>query len=241
MINIKNIWKQFNGEQVHCGVSVDIPDRETVVVLGKSGGGKSVLLKMIVGLVKPDKGNIIVDGNEVTNMRYRELRSHRMKFGFLFQGAALLDSLTVGENVALPLQYHRRKKVQDIPARVKRALETVGLEGVEQMMPASLSGGMRKRVGLARAIVYQPPYVLYDEPTTGLDLETADGINTLINDLRTKLGVTSIVVTHDIRSAFVVGDRFAILNEGRIIMTGTADEIRNSPNEEVRKYIDSNL
>ncbi len=241
MIKISNIWKQFNGEPVHCGVSVDIPDRETVVVLGKSGGGKSVLLKMIVGLVKPDKGTILVDGKDVTAMNYRQLREVRMKFGFLFQGAALLDSLTVGENVALPLEYHRRKKITDIPARVHQALATVGLDGVEQMMPASLSGGMRKRVGLARAIVYQPPYVLYDEPTTGLDLETADGINTLINELRNKLGVTSIVVTHDIRSAFLVGDRFAILHEGKIIMTGTADEIRNSTNEEVRKYIDSSL
>ncbi len=241
MINIKNIWKQFNGEPVHCGVSLDIPDRETVVILGKSGGGKSVLLKMIVGLIRPDRGSILVDGDEVTRMDYPELRMLRLKFGFLFQGAALLDSLTVGENVALPLRYHRRKKIADIPQRVRNALETVGLDGVEEMMPASLSGGMRKRVGLARAIVYQPPYVLYDEPTTGLDLETADGINVLINDLRNKLGVTSIVVTHDIRSAFLVGDRFAILNEGRIIMTGTADEIRNSQNEEVRKYIDSNL
>jgi phospholipid/cholesterol/gamma-HCH transport system ATP-binding protein len=241
MINIQNIWKQFNGEQVHCGITMQIPDRETVVILGKSGGGKSVLLKMIVGLIKPDRGSIVVDGDEVTAMGYSALRSLRLKFGFLFQGAALLDSLTVGENVALPLRYHRRKKVADIPARVRQALSIVGLEGVEDMMPASLSGGMRKRVGLARAIVYQPPYVLYDEPTTGLDLETADGINLLINDLRNKLGVTSIVVTHDIRSAFVVGDRFAILNEGKIIMTGTADEIRSSPNEEVRKYIDSNL
>ena len=241
MINIKNIWKQFNGDQVHCGVSVDIPDRETVVILGKSGGGKSVLLKMIVGLIRPDRGSILVDGSEVTAMGYPELRMLRLKFGFLFQGAALLDSLTVGENVALPLEYHRRKKTANITERVRNALETVGLDGVENMMPASLSGGMRKRVGLARAIVYQPPYVLYDEPTTGLDLETADGINLLINDLRNKLGVTSIVVTHDIRSAFVVGDRFAILNEGRIIMTGTADEIRSSQNEEVRKYIDSSL
>jgi phospholipid/cholesterol/gamma-HCH transport system ATP-binding protein len=220
---------------------MDIPDRETVVILGKSGGGKSVLLKMIVGLIKPDRGNILVDGAEVTTMSYRELRMLRLKFGFLFQGAALLDSLTVGENVALPLRYHRRKKVKDIRERVQQALSTVGLDGVEEMMPASLSGGMRKRVGLARAIVYQPPYVLYDEPTTGLDLETADGINLLINDLRNKLGVTSIVVTHDIRSAFLVGDRFAILNKGKIIMTGTADEIRNSQNDEVRKYIDSNL
>lgn len=241
MINIQNIWKQFNGEQVHCGISVDIPDRETVVVLGKSGGGKSVLLKMIVGLVKPDRGSISVDGQEVTTMKYKELRALRMKFGFLFQGAALLDSLTVGENVALPLRYRKRRKNVDIPSRVREALQTVGLDGVENLMPASLSGGMRKRVGLARAIVYQPPYVLYDEPTTGLDMETADGINLLINDLRNKLGVTSIVVTHDIRSAFVVGDRFAILNEGKIIMTGTADEIRSSQNEEVRKYIDSNL
>ena len=241
MINIENIWKQFNGDQVHCGISVDIPDRETVVILGKSGGGKSVLLKMIVGLIRPDRGTIVVDDDEVTSMSYRELRMLRLKFGFLFQGAALLDSLTVGENVALPLRYHRRRKVTDIRGRVHQALETVGLDGVEEMMPSSLSGGMRKRVGLARAIVYQPPYVLYDEPTTGLDLETADGINLLINDLRNKLGVTSIVVTHDIRSAFVVGDRFAILNEGKIIMTGTAEEIRNSQNEEVRKYIDSNL
>jgi len=246
MITIRDIRKSFDERPVLRGVNIDVRDRETLVVLGRSGGGKSVMLKMILGLVKPDSGSISVDGSDVLLMTYPRLRELRFKFGFLFQGAALFDSLSVGENVALALRRGRAKdelelNEAEIADRVSYALEVVGLENTELAMPANLSGGMKKRVGLARAIVPSPRYMLYDEPTTGLDMETADEINVLINDLRTKLGVTSIVVTHDIHSAFVVGDRFAILDGGRTLMTGTRTEIENSDNEDVRKYISSSL
>ena len=246
MITIRDIRKSFDERPVLRGVNIDVRDRETLVVLGRSGGGKSVMLKMILGLVKPDSGSISVDGSDVLLMTYPRLRELRFKFGFLFQGAALFDSLSVGENVALALRRGRAKdelelNEAEIADRVSYALEVVGLENTERAMPANLSGGMKKRVGLARAIVPSPRYMLYDEPTTGLDMETADEINVLINDLRTKLGVTSIVVTHDIHSAFVVGDRFAILDGGRTLMTGTRTEIENSDNEDVRKYISSSL
>ncbi len=246
MITIRDIRKSFDGRLILRGVNIDVRDRETLVVLGRSGGGKSVMLKMIVGLLKPDSGSINVDGNDVLSMTYPKLRELRFKFGFLFQGAALFDSLTVGENVALALRRGRAKDElelteSEIAERVAFALEVVGLKNTGAVMPSNLSGGMKKRVGLARAIVPRPRYMLYDEPTTGLDMETADEINVLINDLRTKLGVTSIVVTHDIHSAFVVGDRFAILNDGRTLMTGTRAEIENSTDEDVRKYISSSL
>lgn len=241
MISVQNIWKSFGEKPVHRGISFEARDKETLVVLGKSGGGKSVLLKMIIGLLKPDAGSIIVDGNNVVTMTYRELQDLRFRFGLLFQGAALFDSLTVRENIALALRQRGTYKEQDLSEIVAYSLSIVGLEGAEKLMPASLSGGMKKRVGLARAIAPNPRYMLYDEPTTGLDVETADGINLLINDLRSKLGVTSIVVTHDIHSAFVVGDRFAILEEGVTLMTGTRAEIDKTTNEDVRKYINSSL
>jgi phospholipid/cholesterol/gamma-HCH transport system ATP-binding protein len=246
MITIRNIRKSFDERPILHGVNIDVRDRETLVVLGRSGGGKSVMLKMIVGLLKPDSGSITVDGSDVLSMTYPRLRELRFKFGFLFQGAALFDSLTVGENVALALRRGRAKdelelNEVEIAERVSYALDVVGLKNTERALPSNLSGGMKKRVGPARAIVPSPRYMLYDEPTTGLDMETADEINVLINDLRTKLGVTSIVVTHDIHSAFVVGDRFAILDGGKTLMTGTRAEIENSTNEDVRKYISSSL
>ena len=196
---------------------------------------------MIIGLIKPDSGSIMVDGKEVASLTYKQLQRLRFKFGFLFQGAALFDSMTVGQNIELALRRHTDYKDADITERVKFALRLVKLENVEHLMPSNISGGMKKRVGLARAIALTPKYMLYDEPTTGLDVETADGINLLINELKTTLGVTSIVVTHDIHSAFVVGDRFAIFENGQFIMTGTKDDIRNSPNPEVRKYIESDI
>jgi phospholipid/cholesterol/gamma-HCH transport system ATP-binding protein len=246
MITIRDIWKSFDEHPILRGVSIDVRDRETLVVLGRSGGGKSVMLKIILGLLKPDRGSISVDGSDVLSMTYPRLRELRFKFGFLFQGAALFDSLTVGENVALALRRGRAThelelSEAEIAERVSYALDVVGLKNTERAMPANLSGGMKKRVGLARAIVPSPRYMLYDEPTTGLDMETADEINVLINDLRTKLGVTSIVVTHDIHSAFVVGDRFAILDGGKTLMTGTRTEIENSTDDDVRKYISSSL
>ena len=241
MIGVREIRKSFGDETILRGVTFDAADKETLVVLGKSGGGKSILLKMIVGLLKPDSGSIVVDGKNVVTMTYPELQALRFRFGLLFQGAALFDSLTVRDNIALALRRRGAYSEKELTDIVRYSLAMVGLEGAEDLMPASLSGGMKKRVGLARAIAPNPRYMLYDEPTTGLDVETADGINLLINELRTKLGVTSIVVTHDIHSAFVVGDRFAILEEGATLMTGTREEIEKSRNEDVRKYISSSL
>jgi phospholipid/cholesterol/gamma-HCH transport system ATP-binding protein len=241
MIQLTNIWKKFGEKQVHKGVNLEVRDNETLVIIGRSGGGKSVLLKMIIGLIKPDSGSIVVDGKEIGSLTYKQLQRLRFKFGFLFQGAALFDSMTVGQNIELALRRHTDYKDADITERVKFALQLVKLENVEHLMPSSISGGMKKRVGLARAIALTPKYMLYDEPTTGLDVETADGINLLINELKTTLGVTSVVVTHDIHSAFVVGDRFAIFEKGEFIMTGTKDDIRNSSNPEVRKYIESDI
>lgn len=241
MIEIRDVWKSFGEKTVHRGVSLSIPDGATTVILGRSGGGKSVLLKMIIGLLKPDLGSVTVDGKEVTTMTFPQLQRLRFKFGFLFQGAALFDSMTVGENIELALRRHSDYRDADIRDRVRYALALVKLENVEHLMPSAISGGMKKRVGLARAIALTPKYMLYDEPTTGLDVETADGINLLINEMKTTLGVTSVVVTHDIHSAFVVGDRFAIFEQGRFIATGTKEEIRNSPDENVRKYIESEI
>jgi len=241
MIEIRDVWKSFGEKTVHRGVSLSIPDGATTVILGRSGGGKSVLLKMIIGLLKPDLGSVTVDGKEVTTMTFPQLQRLRFKFGFLFQGAALFDSMTVGENIELALRRHSDYRDADIRDRVRYALALVKLENVEHLMPSAISGGMKKRVGLARAIALTPKYMLYDEPTTGLDVETADGINLLINEMKTTLGVTSVVVTHDIHSAFVVGDRFAIFEQGRFIATGTKEDIRNSPDENVRKYIESEI
>jgi phospholipid/cholesterol/gamma-HCH transport system ATP-binding protein len=241
MITVDHIHKSFDGTAVLRGVSFAVADGETLVVLGRSGCGKSVLLKMIIGLMKPDAGAIVVDGENVVDLDYRRLQTLRLQFGFLFQSAALFDSLTVGDNIALALRRERNLTEEEIRIRVREALELVGLGSIEDAMPSRLSGGMRKRVGLARAIVSRPRYVLYDEPTTGLDLATADDISLLINDLRTKLGVTSIVVTHDIHSAFIVGGRFAILDGGVTLMTGTRQELEHSSDEDVRKYIASSL
>ncbi|MDD8018906.1 MAG: ATP-binding cassette domain-containing protein [Bacteroidota bacterium] len=241
MIQLTNIRKKFGDNEVHKGINLEVHPNETVVIIGKSGGGKSVMLKMIIGLIKPDSGSIVVDDKEVTTMTYKQLQRLRFKFGFLFQGAALFDSMTVGENIELALRRHSDYKDGDIRERVQYALNLVNLENVESVMPSSLSGGMKKRVGLARAIALTPKYMLYDEPTTGLDVETADGINLLINELKKTLGVTSIVVTHDIHSAFVIGDRFAIFENGKFILTGTKEDIRNSPDDNVQKYIESEI
>jgi phospholipid/cholesterol/gamma-HCH transport system ATP-binding protein len=241
MISIRDIRKSFDGNTVLRGVTLDVHDGETHVVLGKSGCGKSILLKMIIGLMKPDSGSIVVDGGDVVAMRYRDLQKLRFQFGMLFQSAALFDSMTVGENIALALRRTRGLTEEEIKLRVKNALAHVGLEGVEDSLPSKLSGGMMKRVGLARALAPNPRYVLYDEPTTGLDLPAADEISLLINELRAKLGVTSIVVTHDIHSAFIVGDRFSILDGGVTLMTGNRQDLEQSPDEEVRKYVASSL
>ena len=238
MIRIRGVKKRLGSKQVLDGVDLEIRTGESIVVMGRSGSGKSVLLKNIVRLMTPDEGSIEVDGVEIIGLPEAELNEVRKKFGFLFQGAALFDSMTVAENVGLPLREHLRLHEREVRERVRERLEWVGLKGVEDMKPASLSGGMRKRVGLARAIAMDPAFVLYDEPTTGLDPIMADVIDQLIRTLQKRLGATSIVVTHDLTSAYKVADRLAMLHDGRIIYTGTPDEWRATTNPLIRQFIE---
>ena len=238
MIAIKGLRKRLGAKQVLDGVDLEIRTGETVVVVGPSGTGKSVLLKHVLGLMRPDEGSVEVDGEEIVGRREHELNRIREKFGMLFQGAALFDSMTVGENVGLGLREHTDLSDAEIARRVSERLEWVGLKRVEDMKPSSLSGGMRKRVGLARAIAMDPEFMLYDEPTTGLDPIMADVIDQLIRQMQQRLHVTSIVVTHDLQSAFKVSDRFAMLNEGKIVFEGTADEVRRTSHPQVRQFIE---
>ena len=238
MIRIRGLSKKLGRKQVLDGLDLDIPTGLTIVIMGRSGTGKSVLLKHIIGLMKPDAGTIEVDGELMTGVSEHDLNEVRIRFGMLFQGAALFDSLTVGENIALPLREHTRLSEADIKARVAERLAWVGLSGVQEMKPASLSGGMRKRVGLARAIAMDPAYILYDEPTTGLDPIMSDVINKLIRSLQHRIGVTSIVVTHDLHSAWHVGDRLALLHEGKVVFTGTPSEAKETSDERVRQFIE---
>ncbi len=241
MISIRNLHKSFNGKTVLTGATLDIPSGQTQVIIGRSGTGKSVLLKLIIGLLKPEAGEIFVEEEEVTAMNARELFQVRRKFGMLFQGAALFDSMTVEENVALGVRFHRLMHEREIERRVAESLELVDLPNTQKLKPAELSGGMRKRVGLARALMMNPEFVLYDEPTTGLDPVTADSINDLIINCADKLGVTSIVVTHDMASAFKVGDNIAMLHEGKVIFTGTPEEVRRTNEPRVRQFVEGSL
>jgi len=238
MIQLRGLRKKLGGKQVLNGVDLEIPTGCSMVVLGRSGTGKSVLLKHIIGLMRPDAGSIEVDGEDITQMNENELNHVRQRFGMLFQGAALFDSLSVGENIALPLREHTKLSEPEIMKRVAERLDWVGLEGVEDMKPASLSGGMKKRVGLARAIAMDPAYILYDEPTTGLDPIMSDVVNRLIRSLQSRLGVTSVVVTHDLRSAWHVGDRLALLHEGRVHFTGTPEEAHRADDAFVQQFIE---
>ena len=232
-----NVCKHLSGKDVLKNLNLHIKKGETYVIIGRSGIGKSVTIKHMVGLMKPDSGRVIVDGVEVHKLGKKELQRFRLKFGFLFQSNALLNSLTVFENIALPLREHTKMSEEEVRERVRQKLALVGLEGTEDMMPEDLSGGMRKRVALARAIVMEPKIILYDEPTTGLDPITADAINHLIRDMQEKLGVTSVVVTHDMKSAYFVGDRIGLLHDGHIIQEGPPDQIRNSKDDRVQQFI----
>lgn len=238
MIEVRDLKKGFGPQRILDGVNFRIEPGESVVIIGRSGGGKSVLLKQLIGLLKPDSGQVLIDGEDIVPMNERQLLRVRQKFGMLFQGAALFDSMTVAENVAFP--FRRRKDIT--PAEVKRrvtaALEMVELPGIENKKPSELSGGMRKRVGLARAIVYQPQIVLYDEPTTGLDPVVSDSIDQLIMRVRDQLQVTTVVVTHDMRSARRVGHRILMLHDKRIYASGTPDEIFSSDDVIVKRFIE---
>jgi phospholipid/cholesterol/gamma-HCH transport system ATP-binding protein len=237
VIRFENLWKAFGSKQVLAGLTLDVPDGETTVLMGYSGSGKSVALKHIVGLLDPDQGDVFVDERAVSTLDREGLNALRREIGYVFQAAALFDSMTVGENVALGLR-RRGLDEPEIQNRVEEALALVDLTGAEETDPAELSGGMRKRVGIARAIALRPRYILYDEPTTGLDPVTSSLIDRLMVRARERLGTTSIVVTHDLRSAFTVGDRIAMLYEGRIREVGTVDEIRETTDPIVRQFVD---
>ncbi|HPO09242.1 MAG TPA: ABC transporter ATP-binding protein, partial [bacterium] len=238
MIRIRGVKKRLAGKWVLNGVDLSIPAGETHVVIGRSGEGKSVLLKHLCGLFQPDEGEVWIDGQEISRLTEKELYPVRAKIGLLFQGAALFDSLTVKENVGFSLYEHDHLSELEIENRVLDNLKMVRLGNVLDKMPSELSGGMRKRVGLARAITRRPKIILYDEPTTGLDPVTADAINDLIVHLSQELKVTSVVVTHDLASAFKVGNKFSMLFEGKIIYTGTPDEVRKTENPYIRQFID---
>jgi phospholipid/cholesterol/gamma-HCH transport system ATP-binding protein len=239
MIRVHDLWKSFGEKEVLRGVSLDIPEGTTFVVLGASGSGKTVLLKHVIGLLKPDRGAVHVDGVEISTLSGRALTEARQVFGMVFQGAALFDSMTVFENVAFPLkEKERRLPAGELRARVVESLRVVDLgEDVLESWPSQLSGGMRKRVALARALVANPKVVLYDEPTTGLDPITTDSVDSMINQAKERRRVTSMVISHDIASAFRVADRLAVLYDGRIAAQGTPEEVRRSDDPYVKRFL----
>ncbi len=238
MIRFLEVHKSFGENHVLRGLNLEINKGETLVVIGQSGSGKSVLLKHMIGLLLPDRGQIFIDGVNVTNLRdEKELYAIRRKFAMLFQGAALFDSMTVAQNVSFGLERYTNYPSEKIQRIVTECLDIVGLRNVEHLMPFELSGGMKKRVGLARAIAYNPEIILYDEPSTGIDQIRANAINDLINRLKEELNVTSVVITHDMDSTFKVADRIAMLYQGSIIESGTKEEIQNSKNRIVQQFI----
>ncbi len=237
-IVIDQVSKRLGTKQVLRGVSLSIQHGESVVIIGRSGTGKSVLLKHVVGLIHPDAGTVRVDGVDVPSLGTGELLEIRKQMGMLFQGGALFDSLSVGENVGLPLREHTDAGDAQVEMVVHEKLQLVGLEGVEHMRPSNLSGGMKKRAALARALALNPKIMLYDEPTTGLDPITSDLINRLIRRLQERLGITSIAVTHDMRSAYHIADRIAMLHEGRIHAMGSPQEIQSTRDPAVRQFIE---
>ena len=237
MIQLIEVHKSFNTNHVLRGVDLEIRKGETMVIIGGSGSGKSVILKHIIGLMQPDHGQVIVAGKDLGTLKERTLDELRKKFGMLFQGAALFDSLRVWENVGFAIRQQTRLSDEEIRKIAEDKLSMVGLRGVEELMPSELSGGMKKRVGLARAIATEPEILLYDEPTTGLDPIMADAINELVLEMKQRLHVTGVAITHDMASAYKIADRIAMLYEGKILEVGTAEEIRNSKNPVVHQFV----
>ena len=237
MIEVRDLKKNFGPLPVLKGVTFSVEKGEAISIIGVSGGGKSVLLKHLVGLINPDSGEVLIDGLNISGLNERELLPVRRKFGMLFQGAALFDSMTVEENVAFVLNRERKTSPEEIAKRVEEVLDLVGLSGIEKKMPAELSGGMRKRVGLARAVIYRPEILLYDEPTTGLDPIASDTIDHLIIRVVEKLKATSIAVTHDMRSARRIGQRILMLHDGRIYADKTPDELFKSTDPIIYRFV----
>lgn len=240
LIRFRRVRKAFGEKVVYSDLSLDVRRGEVLTVMGPSGCGKSVMLKMLIGLLTADAGSILFDGDEITHMDEEKLAEVRRRIAYLFQGAALFDSMSVGDNVAYGLreQFWNVMTDAEIHARVTESLALVGMPGIEAMRPADLSGGMRKRVGLARTLALQPEVILYDEPTTGLDPINTARINALILALKANLGLTSIVITHDLTTAFHVSDRLAMINKGRIVLQGTAEQFRNTDDQFVRQFIE---
>ena len=240
LIQWKDVWKAFGPKRIFEGLDLEVKKGETLTIIGGSGTGKSVMLKCLIGLLYPDRGSILFEGADVTTYGEKQMREVRKRVAMVFQGAALFDSLTVGENIAYPLREHLKELTEEeISARVAKNLKMVNLPGIELMKPSDLSGGMRKRVGLARAIAIEPEVILYDEPTTGLDPISTKVIDELIVSMKKQLGCTSIVVTHDMDSAFRVSDRMAMLARRKIVASGTVKEMQASTNPDVRAFFDA--
>src|SRR3954465_12938762 len=237
MIKVCSLTKKIGQQEILRGVDLEVRTGETLAIIGRSGGGKSVLLKHLVGLMEPNRGDIWIQGQNISGMNERQLGAIRQKVGILFQGGALFDSMTVADNIAFPLREAGERDPKVLGAKVGEMLEVMEMEGQEEKMPESLSGGMKKRVGLARAIIRRPSCVLYDEPTAGLDPVVADSINRLIRRLQERFGMTSIVVTHDMKSAFDVADRIAYLHEGRIYFDGTPAELQQSKDRLIQNFL----
>ncbi|HQG13417.1 MAG TPA: ABC transporter ATP-binding protein, partial [bacterium] len=238
MIEIKEIYKSFGSQQVLKGLSLSIPEGKVTVIIGSSGSGKTVLLRHIIGLLRPDRGTVTVDGCDLGSLSSDKLNEFRRRFGMLFQNAALFDSMSVYDNIAFPIvERYRGGRLPDVDSIVKDKLRLVGLPGIEHKMPSELSGGMRKRVGLARAIALEPSIILYDEPTTGLDPIMTLAIDNLIFSMQQELRVTSVVISHDIDSVFRIADQIAMIHDGRIIESGTPDEMRRSKNPAVVEFL----
>lgn len=238
VVSLRDLHKSFDGKQVLRGMSLDVRHGESVVIVGGSGTGKSVTLKHVIGLLKPDRGHVFVDGEDICHMKPVELNTFRKRFGMSFQEGALFDSMSVFENVAFPLRRHTKMTQVQIENRVRQCLEQVHLQGVENRRPSELSGGMRRRVGFARAISLEPQILLFDEPTTGLDPVISDVVAELIREMDHTLNVTTITITHDMKVAFKIGDRVAMLYDGRIIEDGSPEEFQQSGNPIVQQFVE---
>lgn len=241
MISLRNVHKSFGAQKVLDGLDLDIPDGKITAIIGPSGEGKSVLLKHLIGLLQPDSGEVEVDGESILDLRRSELNRIREKFGMLFQNVALFDSMSVFENVAFPLEEKTSLSKEEIREKVLSALEDVGLKNIENKFPDELSGGMKKRVGLARAVVLNPKIILFDEPTTGLDPIIKRAIHQLIKDTHTKFGFTAVIVSHEIPEIFDVAQNVAMLFQGKILQHGTSDDIKNSNHPAIRQFINGSL
>lgn len=241
VIKVRNLVQEFDGRRVLDGINLDVYEGETLVIMGGSGCGKSTFLRAAVGLYKPTEGSVEYEGKNIVSISEDEMREIKKKFGILFQGGALFNSMTVGENIAVPLREHTELAEKIIGIIIKVKLELVGLTGFEHLYPSQISGGMKKRVGLARAIALDPKIIFYDEPGAGLDPITASVIDKLIMDLTKKLGITSVVVTHEMKSAFRIADRMIMFHQGRIVAEGTPAEIESSDNPFVQQFINGSF